>query len=540
MTRTTLAPYLASRADRAKTVRQRGASYLIALIPLSLFFLWNFHDLRLWGLICGTALLVTTASLSLHPWIHFASLIVAGVWAYTLGYRIDFVTHPQGGFFYPQGWSWLFTIGWIVAVSQGLFVAGQLDSTEKLLTKILFVAGNALLLISLWQGQFFSVMLLLTLLGAVVWLRARAVPVGQWSRAVGYSLALAAISGLVKTTASVALLAPLIALGLPFTSTLSIVYSQRLPFAWLDGLKIGRSTALFCLYAFCSYASVLAFLATRLPWELWIGVLAVTASGVGLMVWAALRLRRVVAGMKKIVLFGTPLDRVSLDEAVEKIEDFIATHQRALVCTPDTTAILRAQRDRQLREAYAQAHLVTPDGIGLVWAARLLGAPLRERVSGIDLLERLFSQGRQLKAFLLGAAPGVAERAAQRLTERYPNLQIVGTQHGYFPPEENEHVLKVIRQVQPDMVLIGLGVPRQERWMLENRQKLDVPVMMGVGGCFDVWAGRLRRAPQRWRQLGLEWFYRFLQEPRRLGRTSAILLFIAQVYLLKAARIALD
>ncbi len=537
-----MAWHLFYKSGRIKSFCQRGVFYLITLIPLSLFFLWHVHDLRLWGLICGAALLVTTASLSpqKHPWINFASVIVAGVWAYTLGYRIDFVTHPQGGFFYPQEWSGLFTIGWIVAVSQGVFLVGQLDSTGRLLTKIFVVAGSALLLISLWQGQFFSVMLLLTLLGAVIGLRVRAVLVGRWSRAIGYGLALAAISGLVKTTASVALLAPLIVLGLPFTSTLSIVYSQRLHLAWLDGLQIGRSTALFCMYAFSSYVSVLAFLATRLPWGLWIGVFAVTASGVGLIVWAALRLRRVVAGPKRIVLLGTPLDRVSLDEAVEQIEDFIVSNQRALVCTPDTTALLRAQRDQQLREAYARANLVTPDGTGLVWAARLLGAPLRERVSGIDLLERLFSQGRELKVFLLGAAPGVAERAAQRLTEKYPNLQIVGTQHGYFHSDENEQVLKAIRQVQPDMLLIGLGVPRQEFWMLENHQKLDVSVMIGVGGCFDVWAGRLRRAPQRWQQLGLEWFYRLLQEPRRFGRTSAILLFIVQVYLLKAARIALD
>lgn len=511
-------------------------------IPLSLFLLWNFNDLRFWGLICGTALLGTTALLSLQkqPWVHFVNLIVAGLLAYAIGYRIDFITHPSGGFFYPQEWSLLFTLGWIVVVSQGVFLVGQLDSTGKLLTKIFVVAGSTLILISLWQGQFFSVMLLLTLLGAVVWLRVRAVPVEQWGRAVGYSLALAALSGLVKTTASVALLAPLIALGLPFTSTLSIVYSQRLHLTWLDGLKIRRSTALFCLYAFSSYASVLAFLATRLPWGLWAWVCVATAIGVGLIVWAALRLRRVVAGMKRIALFGTPLDRVSLDEAAEKIEDFIVSNQRALVCTPDTTALLRAQRDQQLREAYARANLVTPDGAGVVWAARLLGAPLRERVSGIDLLERLFSRGGELKVFLLGAAPGVAERAAQRLTEKYPNLQFVGTHHGYFPPHQNDQVLEVIRQAKPDIVLIGLGVPRQEFWMLENRQKLDVSVMMGVGGCFDIWAGRLRRAPRRWQQLGLEWFYRLLQEPRRLGRTSAILLFIAQVYLLKAARIALD
>jgi N-acetylglucosaminyldiphosphoundecaprenol N-acetyl-beta-D-mannosaminyltransferase len=521
-----------------RPVRQRGAFHLIALIPLSLFFIVHIQDLRLWGLIVGAALLVATTSLSLRHRFGFglASVIIAGLWAYPLGYRIDFVTHPNGGFFYPGEWSWLVTLGWIVAVSQALFVVGQLDQTGRLLTKILFVAGSALLLISFWHGQ--GVVLVLALLGAVIWLRLRAVPVERWSRAVGYSFALVAISGLVKTTASVALLSPLLALGLPFTGTLSIAYSHRLNFLWLDELKIGRTTALFVFYAFSAYASVMAFLATRLPWTLWAWVLVVTAIGLGLTVWATFSLGRVVCGEKRIILFGTPLDRVSCNEAAGKIEEFIASGQRAFVCTPDTTAIWRAQRDRNLREVYERASLVTPDGTGLVWAAHLLGVPLRERVSGIDLLETLFAREKALRIFLFGAAPGVAEQAAQRLSKRYPHLQIVGTHHGYF--QENDQIIERIRRARPDMVLVALGVPRQEFWMLENHQKLDVPVMMGVGGCFDIWSGRFMRAPERWQHWGFEWAHRVLQEPRRLARVSAIPLFIAQVYLAKAARLLLE
>jgi N-acetylglucosaminyldiphosphoundecaprenol N-acetyl-beta-D-mannosaminyltransferase len=154
----------------------------------------------------------------------------------------------------------------------------------------------------------------------------------------------------------------------------------------------------------------------------------------------------------------------------------------AIVCTPDTTAIWRAQRDHKLREVYHEADLVTPDGTGVVWAGRLLGAPLRERVSGIDLLEKLFSRGRVSRIFLLGATPGVAEQAARKLTERYPSLQIVGTHHGYFSPHENEHIADLIEAAQPDMVLVGLGVPRQELWMRENRRKIRTAVLMGVGG----------------------------------------------------------
>jgi N-acetylglucosaminyldiphosphoundecaprenol N-acetyl-beta-D-mannosaminyltransferase len=168
---------------------------------------------------------------------------------------------------------------------------------------------------------------------------------------------------------------------------------------------------------------------------------------------------------RKFVLFGTPIDRVTLDEAVHRIESFLDARVPAIVCTSDTTAIWRAQRDQKLREVYSEADLVTPDGMGVVWAGRLLGAPFQERVSGIDLLEKLFSCGRALKIFLLGGAPGVADQAAHKLSERYPNLQIVGTHHGYFRPSESDRITELIEAAQPDMVLVGLGVPRQELWM---------------------------------------------------------------------------
>lgn len=291
----------------------------------------------------------------------------------------------------------------------------------------------------------------------------------------------------------------------------------------------------FHLILFIIPLSLLFFAYDIRLWGLLAGVALLV--GVSAIAWAVLRLERFAADAQKVRLFGTPIDRVSLTEAVKRIEGFIAHRRSALVCTPDTMAVLRAQRDRRLREVYERAGLVTPDGTGLVWAARLLGAPLKERVSGIDLLEKLFARQ---KIFLLGAAPGVAEQAAARLAEKYSNLQIVGAHHGYFRPDENERVLGSIRAAQPDLALVGLGVPQQELWMLENSKKLDGVVLIGVGGCFDVWAGRLLRAPQRWQKLGLEWAYRLLQEPRRIVRVSAIPFFIAQVYLLKLVRALAD
>lgn len=515
-----------------KRVRQRGALHLIAVIPLSLsLFLL---DSRLWGIALGIAILVSTARRS---WFNLIGLTIAAFIAYAVGYRIEFITNPNGGFVYLTPWSWLITLVWVIAVSQGVFVLGQLDPSGRLLTKILLISGGALALIAFLQGQWLSVMLLGTLVVIVLGLRTYAVPPEHWSRAVGYGLAVAAIVGLVKTTASVALLAPLIALVVPFTSTLSIAYSHRLNFSWFDGLRIGHTRALVIVYLFSAYVSVLAFLATRFELGVLALVVGVTAVSLGLLSWALVHLPQTTVRAKEFALFGTPIDCVTLDEAVQKLENFLGARASALVCTPDTTAILRAQRDQKLRTVYEHAHLVTPDGTGIVWAGQLLGAPVRERVSGIDLLEKLFARGRTLRIFLLGAAPGVADQAGRKLSERYPHLQIVGVHHGYFQPSENEQILNLINQARPDVVLVGLGVPKQELWMHENRSKIKASVSMGVGGCFDVWAGKRVRAPKSWQRLGLEWFYRVLQEPKRLVRVSMIPVFLGQISLIKIARI---
>lgn len=477
--------------------------------------------------------MVSTASR--RWWVGLLSVTLAALIAYAAGYRIEFLTNPEGGFFYLSQWSWLITLGWISVVSQGVSVLGQLDPSGRLLTKILAISGSALLLISLWQGQFFAVMLLCALHLIVLGVRTYSVPAERWSSAVGYGLALVAIEGLVKTTASVALLAPVIALGVPFTSTLSIAYSHRLDLA-LDDLAIGRFRALVLMYLVSAYIGIMAFLATRLEPEVFMWIVGVTSIILGILVWVLVRLPKIVAVTeRKFVLFGTPIDVLTLDEAVQRVERCIGSRTSALICTPDTTAIVRAQRDPRLRALYKRADLVTPDGTGIVWAARLLGAPLRERVSGIDLLERLFVRGQELKVFLLGAAPGVAEEAARKLAQKYPNLRIVGTHHGYFAPAASARVLSMIKQAQPDIVLVGLGVPRQELWMGENQSQLGGLVLMGVGGCFDVWAGRRMRAPQGWQKLGLEWLYRVLQEPRRLARVHVIPLFLGQISFVKLA-----
>lgn len=243
--------------------------------------------------------------------------------------------------------------------------------------------------------------------------------------------------------------------------------------------------------------------------------------------------------VKRVALFGVRFDRVSLPEALGRIERWIEEgppRRARLVVTPDTTALMRARRDPLLRWVYHQADLVTPDGAGIVWASRCLRTPLKERVSGIDLVEELFRRSamKGYRFFFLGAKPGVAQAAARRTQKRYPGLQIVGTHHGYFSPQEEPLLLEGIHAARPDVLLVGLGVPKQELWMLRNRAALEVPVMIGVGGSLDVLSGRLPRAPKSWQQLGLEWLWRVLREPQRLGRVRTIPQFMALVLLQRA------
>ncbi len=235
---------------------------------------------------------------------------------------------------------------------------------------------------------------------------------------------------------------------------------------------------------------------------------------------------------RTVDLLGVPVHAVSNAEALQRIEGWIAArgHPR-LVMTPDTTAVMQAQAARDLLDAYGRADLVTADGAGLVWASRQLGQPLPERVTGIDLMSHLCrrSADRRYRVFLLGSRPGIAHEAAQILQRWHPDLPIAGTHHGYFGDHHADRIVDEINGCRPDLLFVGMGVPRQEIWMSRHGPKLNAPVLMGVGGSFDVLAGRVRRAPQAWQALGLEWLWRAMLEPRRLWRARLIPPFMAHI-----------
>lgn len=222
---------------------------------------------------------------------------------------------------------------------------------------------------------------------------------------------------------------------------------------------------------------------------------------------------------------------VSMQEALQRIQGFIAERGPHHVVTLDASMCVLAGRDLELRRIIQQAHLITPDSAGVLWACRRSGHPLQERVSGVDLVERLcaLSSKAGIRLFFLGAAPGVAEQAAETMRARYPGCQIVGTQDGYYRRDQEPAVLQAIQDAAPHVLCVALGIPKQEKWIDTRRSALDVPVMIGVGGTFDVLSGRVPRAPRWMQRAGLEWLHRLIRNPRKLAKVRTLPVFVWRV-----------
>ncbi len=225
-------------------------------------------------------------------------------------------------------------------------------------------------------------------------------------------------------------------------------------------------------------------------------------------------------------IMGVGFDDLTLDEAAGAAAGMIEEGGFHYVVTPNPELVDRARREEPFRQALNGADLVLPDGIGVVYAAKLLGRPLKGRCPGIDfagkLMERMAKTG--LRLYLLGAKPGVAETAAARLEAKYPGLIICGTHDGYF--KEDAPVVEAVRAAEADVVFVCLGAPKQEYWMVKNGPATGARLMAGLGGSLDVFAGVVERAPESWQRLGLEWLYRLTKEPKRIGRMARLPLFL--------------
>jgi len=229
----------------------------------------------------------------------------------------------------------------------------------------------------------------------------------------------------------------------------------------------------------------------------------------------------------RVNLLGANIDALNMEETVERVAGFIRSGRPHRIITLNPEFLYRAQFEKELLELAKRADLVTPDGVGIVWACRVAGRPVPERVTGIDLMLRLVERAAAegWRVYLLGAAPGVAEEAAEKLGLEHPGLQVVGVHHGYFQGNEENEVAAEIKKANPDLLFVALGAPKQERWINKHLEETGAAAALGVGGSFDVVAGRAKRAPQWIRSLHLEWLSRLLKEPSRWRRQLVLPLF---------------
>ena len=234
---------------------------------------------------------------------------------------------------------------------------------------------------------------------------------------------------------------------------------------------------------------------------------------------------------ERLNILGVGIDCIDSEEALTQIENFIADGNPHQVVTAKAEIIYQANRNEKMRNVINQAQMVTADGSGVVWASKQLGRPLRQRVTGIDLVNSICEQSARKgwKLYILGSAPGVAATAAVNIRQKFPGCNIVGTHHGYFNAKEEKQIVAELLQLQPDVLFVALGAPKQEYWIAEHMAQLQIPVSMGIGGSMDVLSGNVKRAPRWMQKMSLEWLYRLLIQPTRFKRVLALPKFMLAV-----------
>ena len=231
----------------------------------------------------------------------------------------------------------------------------------------------------------------------------------------------------------------------------------------------------------------------------------------------------------RIQVLGGGFDNYTMEQAVAEGVRLMGTEGAHYAVTPNPEIVETCREDPEAAEAVNGADLVLPDGIGIIYGAKLLGTPLKGRVTGIAFAQALMEQMARgnRKLFLLGSKPGVAEQAAENLRREHPGLRIAGTHDGYF--QEDGPVVEEIRNSGADVVFVCLGAPKQEKWMRRNGEATGAHLLVGLGGCLDVFSGQVKRAPVVFQKLGLEWFHRLITHPTRIGRMMKLPVFLVHV-----------
>ena len=232
-----------------------------------------------------------------------------------------------------------------------------------------------------------------------------------------------------------------------------------------------------------------------------------------------------------INILGVNIDNLSANEALERAEEFAKSEGTSVIYTPNPEIIMEAHKDDEFKEILNSSDMCVPDGIGVVYGAKILKTPLQERVAGFDLSCGLMSKMAKWggSVFLFGAKPGIAEKAAEKLCEEYEGLKIAGVRNGYFKDADEEDIVKSISESGANLLLVCLGAPKQEKWIYKYKDRLNVNLCIGAGGSLDVIAGEAKRAPDIFIKMNLEWFYRLLKQPSRIGRFAALPKFLIEV-----------
>lgn len=497
------------------------------------------------------------------------------------GVKIEFLRVPSSsseGYLYLSYLSIPLTIIWLISITNSI---GQADELGDITPYIVFIASLTFLVVSLVQRQGLILAEALSLIMAVIaFIFIKYLPRGKFSSyymSFGFILAVIAIVGVSKSTAALTLLIPFLILGVPIIdSSYSIVANYARQESTSPGIgkfplfsESGSRSRLrqkLQSYGFSAQGANLTIIGVSFYLSLSAFVISIyqnfylllTLTALGWLVFELLknkvRSEESIIGRdiltNRIKLFQVGIDQVDNQKTIQKIEEFIVSKKPHQIVTPDTLAVLRARKDPEYHAILKSADLVTPDGAGILWAATTLNYPLSERVTGIDIIHNIcqLAAKKGYSLYLLGSYPGVASDAALNLTEKYPGIKIAGTHHGYFSCEdsqncenvknsnsgknkEEEEIIAEIKEKRPDILLAGMGVPKQEKWISKNLDKLDVPVCMGVGGSFDVLSGRIPRAPLWMQRHGMEWIYRSIKQPNRVFQVFALFYFIWLVIL---------
>lgn len=238
-----------------------------------------------------------------------------------------------------------------------------------------------------------------------------------------------------------------------------------------------------------------------------------------------------------ITILGVPIDRVTKDEAGNITEQLIKESNKSckMIFAPNVEFIMTAQKDKEFFNLLKSSSLSTPDSIGVIIGAKLQHKSFKERIPGQSYFRKIIelSNEKGYSIYLLGGNPGIPEKAKENLKKEFPNVNIVGLHHGYFDEDEEKKIIEEINALKPNVLFVALGAPKQEKWIYNNRHKLQVDVAAGQGGTYDYEAGKIKRAPVFIQKIGMEWFWRLIREPSRIKRQLVLPIYLIKVLFAK-------